>query len=64
MKLFNSLWNWLKKAQISSWKASQEDLHESVKLPGEGRIGSYQPPTSSETFKGIKVTLPWPGDKQ
>lgn len=64
MKFFSSLWNWMKKAKISSWNTTNNELSEGVKVPGTGRVGSYEEAgLDSEKIKGIKVTLPWPGDK-
>lgn len=64
MNFLRSLWKWLKQAKISPWNTTIGELDSEVKVPGTGRVGSYEEnQPNTEKIKGIKVTLPLPEGK-
>jgi hypothetical protein len=55
--------NWLKKAQVSPWKASSADLDAAVK-PDLRTGNTFQHQKSDESFSGLQVKLPLPEGRE
>jgi len=64
MKLLIKLLNYFKKAEVTPWKASGSELTTAGRPDGSTRVGSFaEQHPDGEEYKGIKVTLPLPGEK-
>jgi len=63
MSLLRKILNYFKQAEISTWKANGSDLTKAGRPDGSTRVGSHEEQhPDGESFEGIKITLPLPGE--